>query len=338
MRSYDVRVDVTGEVDLEGALETAATVWLPDRIDEPLTLMIGYPGGGYSRGYYDIRMLPGYSQAEYHTDQGFAFIGCDHLGVGDSSPCDPFILSYERLAAANHATASAVVDRLRTGSLAEGVPPVELQNVIGMGQSMGGCLLTVQQARHRTFDAVAILGWSGIHSNFPNPDGSRIIYRAPFRGADLRTLADQALGAVAQNETLIRFAFHASDEEPELVEADFDPAIPPWRTNLIPPCAATMMAKGALAKEAEAIEVPVLIGCGEIDVVPDPWIEPSAYCGSRDVAVFVVERMCHMHNFAQNRELLWDRIANFARSVTKVSPAEIDENRSDVPAKLPMKR
>jgi hypothetical protein len=82
----------------------------------------------------------------------------------------------------------------------------------------------------------------------------------------------------------------------------------------------------------------VLIGCGEIDVVPDPWMEPSAYRGSRDVALFVVERMCHMHNFAQNRELLWDRIANFARSLTKVSLAEIDGNRSDVPAELSMKR
>ena len=38
-----------GEVDLEGALETAATVWLPDRIDEPLMGLVGYPGGAYSR-------------------------------------------------------------------------------------------------------------------------------------------------------------------------------------------------------------------------------------------------------------------------------------------------
>jgi pimeloyl-ACP methyl ester carboxylesterase len=78
-----------------------------------------------------------------------------------------------------------------------------------------------------------------------------------------------------------------------------------------------MMAEGAVAKEARAIDVPVLVGCGEIDVVPDPWAEPSSYRGSRDVSVFVVPRMCHMHNFARTRELLWERLAHFAQSVAR---------------------
>ena len=33
---------------------------------------------------------------------------------------------------------------------------------------------------------------------------------------------------------------------------------------------------------------------------------------SRDVSVFVVERMAHMHNFAQTREMLWQRLERFA--------------------------
>jgi alpha-beta hydrolase superfamily lysophospholipase len=73
-----------------------------------------------------------------------------------------------------------------------------------------------------------------------------------------------------------------------------------------------MMTPGAVAAEAAAIEVPVLVGCGERDTVPDPWMEPSAYRGSRDVAVFVVERMAHMHNFARTREHLWERLDRFA--------------------------
>lgn len=70
MRSYEARIDVSERVDLSGPAHTAVTVHLPDRVDAPLTLLFGYPGGGYARGYFDIRLLPGYSQAKYHTDRG----------------------------------------------------------------------------------------------------------------------------------------------------------------------------------------------------------------------------------------------------------------------------
>src|SRR5207247_1246243 len=105
--------------------------------------------------------------AEHQTGRGFVLVACDHLGVGDSSRPDTFELSYERLAAANHATALEVLDRLREGTLADGIDAVDVDAVVGTGQSMGGCLLTVQQANHRTFDGVGFLGWSGIETNFP---------------------------------------------------------------------------------------------------------------------------------------------------------------------------
>ena len=49
--------------------------------------------------------------------------------------------------------------------------------------------------------------------------------------------------------------------------------------------------------------------CGEIDVVGDPWSEPSAYRSSHDVTVCVFSKMAHMHNFAPTREHLWRRLA-----------------------------
>src|SRR5438309_424886 len=67
MRSYELRVDVSGSSELTGELTIAATVHLPDKITGPLTVLFGFPGGGFGRGYYDVRLLPGYSQAEYHT-------------------------------------------------------------------------------------------------------------------------------------------------------------------------------------------------------------------------------------------------------------------------------
>ena len=109
----------------------------------------------------------------------------------------------------------------------------------------------------------------------------------------------------------------------------------PWRAALTPPCAAMMIAAGAVAAEVAAIDVPVLIGVGAIDLVTDPWNEPTAYHGSSDVAVLVVPRMAHMHNFARTRELLWKRIARFARSASEASAVHLPTIVSGVGAIMP---
>lgn len=326
MRSYDIRVDVTGRTDLAGELETAVTVHLPEEVPRSATVMFGFPGGGFGRHYYDVRKVPGYSQAAHHTGSGAVFVACDHLHVGDSSHPDIFSLTFENLAAANHATTEAVLRGLSDGSLIDGVEAIDVGKVVGMGQSMGGCLLTVQQARHRSFDGVAFLGWSGIFTNFPAPDGSRLTYPMPPRGTDLRPIAEQALGSTGPDEDHFRYCFHWPDEEPALMEADLASYRPftgavrgdqetPWGSATVPACAVTMMTDGAVREEAAAIDVPVLSASGERDVVPDPWAEPSAYRSSRLVVLNVVERMAHMHNFARTRGTLWETIDHFAAAV-----------------------
>lgn len=175
MRSFDLQIDITGRTELRGELSTAVTVHVPNELRSPTVVMFGFPGGGFGRHYFDVRALPTYSQAEYHTGMGHVFVACDHLHVGQSSHPDTFSLTYENLAAANHATSELVLSGLGQGTLVPEVPPVDVEKTVAMGQSMGGCLLTVQQARHRSFDGVAFLGWSGIFTNFPRRavDGSR---------------------------------------------------------------------------------------------------------------------------------------------------------------------
>jgi alpha-beta hydrolase superfamily lysophospholipase len=326
MRSYDMFIDVTGKTGLPGEMATAVTVHTPDRLNRSTVVMFGFPGGGFGRRYYDIQTLPGYSQAEYHTASGNVFVACDHLHVGESTHPDTFALTYEDLAAANHATSAAVLEGLSKGTLIEGLGAISVDSTIGMGQSMGGCLLTVQQARHRSFDGVAMLGWSGIYTNFPSPDGSRITYPMPPRGSDLQSIADQVFGVVAPDENHFRYCFHWPDEEPTLMEADLATYRPysdvvrgdertPWGSSTMPACAITMMTEGAVAEEAAAIDVPILSASGERDTVPDPWSEPSAYRSSRFIWLAVIERMAHMHNFASTRTVLWEIIENFARAV-----------------------
>jgi len=331
MRSYERRVDATGSSDLEGELQTAVTVHLPDAITGPATIFFGWPGGGFGRRYFDVQVVPGYSQAAFHTESGDVFVSCDHLATGDSMhPADVLSLTYEQLAAANHATAIAILDQLRSGTFEPGIPPIDVRAAMGMGQSMGGCLLTVQQANHRTFDGVAFLGWSGIFTNFPSPDGTRVTYPMPRRGTDLVPIADKVLGVVAPDEEQYRFCFHYPGEDPALVEPDLASYRPytgvvrgdertPWGSATTPPCAITMMTDGAVAAEAAAIDVPVFVGCGERDTVPDPWAEPTAYRGSTEITISVTPEMAHMHNFARTRAHLWYRLANFAAGLNQVA-------------------
>jgi pimeloyl-ACP methyl ester carboxylesterase len=326
VRSYELTIDVTGTAGLEGDLHTAVTVHLPDRVDDPLRMMFGFPGGGFGRRYYDVQTVPGYSEAQFHTDHGFGFVDCDHLHVGDSSHPDRFDLTWENLAEANHRTVDSVLSGLRAGTLVDGVRPLSITSVIGLGQSMGGCLLTVQQANHETFDGIGVLGWSGLYTNFPAPDGSRFEYPLPARGTDLRPIADQVLGVVAPDDAQMRFCFHWPDVDPALMEPDLASYHPytetkrgdeatPWGSATVPACAVTMMTPGSVAVEAAKIEVPVLVGCGERDTVPDPWAEPSAYRGTRNITVRVIPQMAHMHNFATTRRELWTAIENFASGV-----------------------
>src|SRR5438132_770438 len=77
-------------IDVGGGLHTAVDVYRPDELPERPVVAFGFPGGGYSRGYYDIRHDgDAYSQAAFHVGRGWIVVACDHLGVGDSDQPDP---------------------------------------------------------------------------------------------------------------------------------------------------------------------------------------------------------------------------------------------------------
>jgi alpha-beta hydrolase superfamily lysophospholipase len=310
-RRIKVRVDVSRAAGLEG-VETAATVHLPT--STPRALVFAFPGRGYSREYYDLDLAGEYSQAAHHAARGLVLIACDHLGVGESSVPDLNQLTMEQVAAANHATVDSILERVRTGSLAKGVDPIENRFVVGMGQSMGGCLLTVQQARHRTFDAVAILGWSGHQTVLPVPAGATPLpLPGVNRGADPSTYPPRAYTAAD-----LRYAYHWEDVPESIAVRDTEWAVgrgagtmPGWRSATGPEVSRTMLSPGVVAHEAAAIAAPVFLGIAERDVCPDPHREPSAYRSARDITLFIQPRAAHMHNFAGTRQMLWDRVAKW---------------------------
>jgi pimeloyl-ACP methyl ester carboxylesterase len=322
VRRFELRVDVSGAVPW-AASELAVTLVVPARgIDGPRTLALAFPGGGYSRGYWDIQWPggEGYSEAEYHAQRGWIVACIDHLGVGDSSQPDPASLTFELLAAANAAASRAVVDGLRAGTLVDALGKIDVARAIGVGQSMGGCLTIVAQALHEPFDAIAVLGFSGIHTVLPSPDGGIEVAHVERGRADEEAMISSSAELMARD--VFAWAFHYDDTDPLLLEADLGGNYPlrvgtppPWGSATVPPAAMSMLSPGVVAEEAAAIEVPVFVGVGERDVCPDPWIEPTAYRGSRYVTLAVVGRMAHMHNFASSREELWHRLHAWADTI-----------------------
>jgi pimeloyl-ACP methyl ester carboxylesterase len=165
---HSVRVNVSDAAKLPNTY-IAATIIAPRQVSRRPIIAAAFPGGGYSRGYWDIQWLGGYSEAEYHVDRGWLFLAIDHLGVGESSLPDPALLTFECMANANAAATQAIVSGLRSGTLLESLGPLETPFVIGIGQSMGGCVSIVTQAMQRPFDALAVLGYSASHTVLPSP-------------------------------------------------------------------------------------------------------------------------------------------------------------------------
>jgi pimeloyl-ACP methyl ester carboxylesterase len=296
--------------DEEQTWELAATVFLPaDALHERPGVLVAMPGAGYGRRYFDIPE-PGYSEAAYHNRLGTVVLALDHLGVGDSS-VPPFeVTTLEVVAGANHAAVTAIVDRLRNGTLAPGVGAIDPACVVGAGQSMGGHILAGMQAYHRTFDAVAMLGSSMVCTTMPRGPG------LPAISIPDGASAEEAAALVSQ-ETDWRFAFYWEDVPESFVETDFAGGhpqrrtAPVWGSTTFPGLALTLVLPGAVASEAASIDVPVLVAMGERDVCRKPVEELAAFTDATDMAVIVVPRMAHMHNFAGTRRRMWDRIDAF---------------------------
>ena len=339
----EITVDVTDAAGLGEECHLAATVTIPEgpTVGTPPVVCFGFPGGGYSRRYYTFDMpgSDGGGQAGWHADRGWVFVALDHLGVGDSSQPDPVRLTYENVAAANAAAVRSILAGLGEGTLIDGLSIGADPVVLGIGQSMGGCFLIVCQGQHSVFEGIGVLGFSGIHTVVPSRPGAPStpmpwMPRSATMSAPIivnqEVLAAAGSGAVTGEDSLAdaaqraehpwRWAFHYDDEPADVVDQDMaaglDSApLPPWRSATTPPCAIQMVAPGTVAAEAAAVRVPVFIGVGERDVVPDPYSEPKAFFSSPHITVAITERMAHMHNFAHTREKLWALLHHWGEGV-----------------------
>ena len=322
MIRIDLKIDIDAAQAKGEALHAAITVVAPDTgaLGPAPVVWFGWPGGGYNRHYFDLQLpgRAGYSQAEFHAERGSIFIACDHIGIGGSAvPEGAF--NHSDIARTSAAVARTVIEQLRQGTLDPRIPAVPDLVPLAMGQSYGGLLLTHLQGEHGVFRGVAMLGWSAICTQVQVSDGT----------ANTPAPA-QPEGAEALRDGLnhpYRRAFHFDDVPEDIVAEDLlgYPAragvpVPAWATPNMPggPRFAPErgpLGPGVVVDEAAAIDVPVFIGNGEIDTVPDPRTEPAGYPGSNDITTMVLPRSSHMHNFAGTREILWKRLEAWGQGI-----------------------
>jgi hypothetical protein len=272
----------------------AAWVFLPRTLEpgavQPVALCLH--GGGYDKRYFHIEAAghDGYSMCRYFADRGVIAIGIDCLGNADSSPAEAADRITSRTLANAHALAAgAIADHLRQGTLDPEIPALPRLTYAGIGHSLGGMLVTVQQALHRSFDRVAILGWSQIGLALP-PEALKPVF--------------DSTGTYAYSSPALRKAFHLADVPAGVLACPAETEVRPVSLTL----AAEASDRPEIRKLAETIDVPIFIGVGEYDTSPSPREEPACYGAADDITFFRLAGSAHCHNFASTRTLLWDRL------------------------------
>jgi pimeloyl-ACP methyl ester carboxylesterase len=303
-----LRFDVSEAIGEQASL--AATYYRARSGSSAPALLVCLPGGTYSREYWDLAVPghTGYSFADFATEHGYAVLTIDPLGTGESSkPAIDF--TFRDIAAALACAITALP--AATGNQA---PPV------AVAHSLGGYLAVTQQALYPGYAGLAILGCTNQHVAPLNLDPAFIARAATVDGR--AALAQQIISALAEpyfegpREDLQSW-FHLDDVPRDVVQADAVTA-----KSVVPRIFGTAMIPGVVAEHAARIDVPVLLGYGEVDVSPNPRAEAALYCSSPDVTTVVLADSAHCHNMASSRRRLWQRLLAWTEVVVNGHPKD----------------
>jgi pimeloyl-ACP methyl ester carboxylesterase len=290
------------------------------RRDGPTVVLVCLPGGGMSRRYFDLRAEgagDGYSMAAHLARAGVVVVLLDHPGVGESeAPTDAYTLTPATVADVDAAAVATVLDGLTRGTLVDGLDPLAELVPVGCGHSMGGLLSVWLQARHRPYAELAALGFAGSGLMGHLTEDEQTYADDPERTArDLAALVGRRFGAARSggsgSRTTGTSPFLLAVEVPDHAKA----AIGACGSALLNLCGLTSMIPGASRPQLEAIDVPVFLGVGELDITGDAHRIPAQFPASRDVTLFVCPGSGHNHNVAPTRAVLWDRLLAWIHQV-----------------------
>ena len=312
-----VRFDVSGALDLGQPVDMVASVTAPDpvRWPRPLACLVCVPGMSYGRSYFDLQVdgFPGYSFVDDMVARGCVVTAVDNLGTGQSTrPVGPVVVDIELMAAATAAVTRSVSDRLAAGTLSPGTAPVDGVAMVGVGHSLGGTAVIVQQARFASYDGIAVLGATtqplpGIYEPHPREDELSAGERRQWATEHVPPkLWGSAWPDLDRYFTIDREAFdplfHRDDVPAEVRAAACEATVVPKDAAL------DAVVPRWCAELAATITTPVLVAFGDPDLSPDVDAEAQAYAAADSVTVVRVEGSAHCHNLAGSRQALWDAL------------------------------
>jgi alpha-beta hydrolase superfamily lysophospholipase len=295
-----VEFDVSSAVGERAVI--AASLVAPDG-DPKNSVVLAIPGGTYSHSYWDAdsARIPGYSFAEHLAAAGYVVVAVDNVGTG-ASTVPSGLVTPEQMAEALDIVSRELRARLADGSLTPGLAAMPDPDLVGIGHSLGGMLVALQQAAHSSYERVGIWGRTALWP--PNEDESGIEQRIETIVANLRLQAGAAENAqfVRMPRARLRPSFYGDFVDEAVMEADEAAA-----TTMSLLAGASAGADGYIADAAATITSPVLLVFGEQERPGDQHREPAAYRSSDDITLFVLRGSAHCHNLAPTRHVLWDR-------------------------------
>jgi pimeloyl-ACP methyl ester carboxylesterase len=320
IRGQRVELDVTGAAPA-GVRTLVADVFAGDDVapDTCAAIVVCLPGGGMARGYFDLDVegeTGTFSMARALAAEGLVVVTLDLPGTGESDvPTDGYTLTPDAVADTVDRATIGLVDAARAGELAPDVPALPDVAVVGLGHSAGALIACYQQARHRRYDALALLGFAGRGLVQHLTDEERACIDD---GHGLRDRLPQ-LVANRFGEPLPRSQTSGSDLLVRVPISDAArEALLGCGTRLIGCVGLTSMVRGASADELRAVDVPLFLGVGDADITGPADRLPGDFPGARDLTLYVLAESGHNHNVAPTRQLLWHRIASWIRSVASV--------------------
>jgi pimeloyl-ACP methyl ester carboxylesterase len=306
---HRLTVDVS-DVAPAGARALAGDLFLPaERLDPPI-VMVCLPGGGMTRRYFDIEVAGDdgtYSMARHLADRGIAVVTLDPPGVGESdAPEDGWSLTAPVVGAVCAHAARQIIDELRAGPLPGAVS-------IGVGHSAGALLAVYAQASSSCFDALGLLGFAG--GGLPSAlsaEERALAGDAERAHREVVGLARARFGRPFPAGTTGPSALLLGVPVPDAARAGITAA----GGALLAVVGLTSMLPGASAPELAAIEVPVFLGVGDLDITGAPRAIPAQFPRSGDISLYVLGSSGHNHNVAPTRHQLWDRLRRWAISIS----------------------
>ena len=290
--------------------------------ESPL-LWVCVPGGGNNRRYFDLEVTgegSAFSMARTLAASGDLVVTVDPPGVGESdTPDDAYALSPTVVSD----VLAAAIETLRTdlgrrGGLGSGAfSSITPRAVVGLGHSAGALLVACQQARHRSYDMTALLGFSA--SGLPE-----VLSDEELQYAGRPVEFGQALVEL----TRVRFGDPLPDwsnrdlgeRRSDTLATAVDAALAQASSRLLALVGMTAIVPGSVQPELDKIQVPVFAALGEHDLAGTLDVLPAQLPACGDLTLFLLEDAGHNHNVAKNRQALWSRLMRWADSVAVTRP------------------